>query len=110
MVVLQEALQTIGQIVLDREAFAHLIRDCELLFESLVFAFHFRQSHPDNINHVSEDRSPQDLHDNDYNNLVFILRRNVAIANCNHSCEGPVKRKNIFGIPLREAKIVFRFS
>jgi hypothetical protein len=104
IIIPQKTLQPIGEIILDRKAPTNLIGNGNLLLQRLIPILQLTQRHPNNIDHIPKNRSPNNLHNDDHNHLVLILRGDIPVADGHHRREGPVQGEDVFGLPAGEVQ------
>lgn len=59
-------------------------------FELHVFLLDFVDCYADDVDHVPEDCSPDDLNQSYYNGLDEVAGCDVAVADCDHGGVGPI--------------------
>ena len=65
------------------------------LLELEVFLLDLVDSYSDDVNHVAEDSSSNNLDDGYEDSLYEVTWRYIAIANGDHGCVGPIVRIDI---------------
>lgn len=80
-----------------------------MLLELFVFLLDFVYGYTDHVDHVAENGSSYDLDDGDHNGLGVVLGDEVAIADSDHGCVGPVKGIDVENVPWSAYQIGFLY-
>lgn len=80
-----------------------------MLLELFVFLLDFVYGDADHVDHIAKNGSSYDLYDRDYYGFEVVLRDEVAIADGDHGCVGPVEGIDVEDVPWSVYEIGFLY-
>ena len=99
LVVLQEALEAVRQVLLEREALDQVLGDAQLLLQVLLVLLELRHGHADHVDDVAEQGTAGELDEDGHGHLVLVLGRDVAVPHRDDGGDGPVEGVDVLDPP-----------